>query len=477
MKKLLLALAAVAVLSGSADAKLVLDKITIDNFEGVDVNNYVDVEYTSELTGVTYKANLCKSSDSNGGGMQFNADKKSGIVITANPKNYKVSKMLFNRSKENGTNNPIWVYYSTVPYTAPSDLYPNPSMMYCIGVVNRNEDATISLVSPELYVGFKSSGASFYLNYVTFAYEVEDDVELKSEAGLSFSINSCIANMGEAFTAPLLKKATDAEVTYTSSDEEVATVDETTGVVTLVGIGETVITASAPENDRFLAGAASYKLTVNDPSLEVIYESTLMNEDCGFTFDAGYLNVNPWSIDSQYGLKGTAYIDGAPKEASAYAVSPVMDFTNYEAPIILTFEQAINQFKKNGEMIDPSQVKTYINVVGKQETEQYFMDEFPVTFPSTFSWNYEHTTISLDNYAGERMNVAFLYMSNSSIAGTWEIKNMKIEGKKKDSSAVDTIITEEGAAEYYDLQGRRVANPEKGLYICKKGSKATKVIL
>ncbi len=39
------------------------------------------------------------------------------------------------------------------------------------------------------------------------------------------------------------------------------------------------------------------------------------------------------------------------------------------------------------------------------------------------------------------------------------------------------IVGVDGDAQYFDLQGRRVANPEKGLYIKKSGNKATKVIL
>ena len=39
------------------------------------------------------------------------------------------------------------------------------------------------------------------------------------------------------------------------------------------------------------------------------------------------------------------------------------------------------------------------------------------------------------------------------------------------------IVGVDGNAQYFDLQGRRVANPDKGIYIKKSGNKATKVIL
>ena len=56
---------------------------------------------------------------------------------------------------------------------------------------------------------------------------------------------------------------TDAKVTWSSSDEEVATIDKD-GKVTLVAEGKTMITASYAGNDAFSASSATYELTVDD---------------------------------------------------------------------------------------------------------------------------------------------------------------------------------------------------------------------
>lgn len=49
---------------------------------------------------------------------------------------------------------------------------------------------------------------------------------------------------------------------------------------------------------------------------------------------------------------------------------------------------------------------------------------------------------------------------------------------KKDNSGIESIETEtEAPAEYYNLQGIRVANPENGIFIRRQGTKATKVVL
>lgn len=94
------------------------------------------------------------------------------------------------------------------------------------------------------------------------------------EAKLSFPESNYQAELGQEFKTPVLSKETNAAVTYSSDDMSVATVDETTGDITLIAAGETTITATAPANDEYAAGTASYTLTVIDPS-KVRYEDNL----------------------------------------------------------------------------------------------------------------------------------------------------------------------------------------------------------
>ena len=69
------------------------------------------------------------------------------------------------------------------------------------------------------------------------------------------------AVLGQAYTAPTLTNPYKVDVTYSSSNTSVATVNNE-GAVTLVGAGETTITATFAGNASYLAGSASYKLTV-----------------------------------------------------------------------------------------------------------------------------------------------------------------------------------------------------------------------
>lgn len=111
------------------------------------------------------------------------------------------------------------------------------------------------------FTSSKASKGRFYLDDVTITANTSG----KEAAGLSFGkVTKFTVDLSGTFTAPTLTKATDAAATFASSNPEVATVDATTGAVSLVAAGQTTITATTPETDTYAAGSASYTLTVTD---------------------------------------------------------------------------------------------------------------------------------------------------------------------------------------------------------------------
>lgn len=203
-----------------------------------------------------------------------------------------------------------------------------------------------------------------------------------------------------------------------------------------------------------------------------------MTEDCGFTFETSTSSeVEPWKIDSRYGLKASAYISGAAKASDAYAVSPVLDLTSRIAPIELTYEHAVNMFKLNGASIDVAEVVNYVEVAVREEGATEWTKLADITVPEKFSWNFYEDGANLDAYAGKKIQIGFHYTSTAEIAGTWEIVNVKVTGKTK--SAIPDITAEDTDAPvvYYNLQGVRVENPANGLYIRVQGNKSTKVLI
>ncbi|MDE6485679.1 MAG: starch-binding protein [Duncaniella sp.] len=59
--------------------------------------------------------------------------------------------------------------------------------------------------------------------------------------------------------------------------------------------------------------------------------------------------------------------------------------------------------------------------------------------------------------------------------GTFITTPVKAKEVKDDTTMIEEVVAENGNAEFYNLQGQRVNNPEKGIYIMVKGGKAQKV--
>lgn len=93
------------------------------------------------------------------------------------------------------------------------------------------------------------------------------EIVQKEEAGLSYDVSTFTATIGEDVEFPVLNNPNELEgITYSSSFENVATVDEN-GAITLVGAGQTTIKAAFAGNDDYNAGDASYMLVVKEKDI------------------------------------------------------------------------------------------------------------------------------------------------------------------------------------------------------------------
>lgn len=322
----------------------------------------------------------------------------------------------------------------------------------------------------------KTAG-QFDFNSVTITYTVSG--EAKKDADLKFDGIGATVYLGEkTFEGLALTKATTADVVYSSSDETVATVDPATGVVTLLTPGETTIEAKAEENDEYYAGSVSYALTVL--SDDVVYINACTSDECGFTSVYADGSFNPWSIDATYGLKASAFKSSKCNPSDAVMVSPVIDLTERQN-CTLSFEHALNQFKLNNVLLETVDAALeYVSVVAREEGTTEWTKLSNPLLPEAYSWNYVNSgDIDLSAFDGKNVEIGFRYISTAEIAGTWEIKNVLVKGAKASGvGIVDSIVDENAPAEYYSLQGVRLANPEKGqLVIVRKGNKAFKAIL
>lgn len=121
----------------------------------------------------------------------------------------------------------------------------------------------------EVVVSKKSTKKALYLLSVevTYVKSSKEFTTLSFGEGLNGKTYNC--TVGDAFAAPtatLTPAVEGAKITYSSDKPEVATVDASTGAVTLgTTEGTAVITASYAGNDRYEASKASYTINLTKP--------------------------------------------------------------------------------------------------------------------------------------------------------------------------------------------------------------------
>ncbi|MDE6126976.1 MAG: hypothetical protein K2G30_08465 [Muribaculaceae bacterium] len=201
----------------------------------------------------------------------------------------------------------------------------------------------------------------------------------------------------------------------------------------------------------------------------------------GFTFEDGTLPEGlsyVWTLDATYKyMKASAYYQQNNAVEAAYLVSPVVDLTEL-TKIDLTFAQCVGQFKDAaGNLISPAD---FCKICVREEGGEWGA---PIDIPSFPAYNegknfssFADCTMSLDAYAGKKIQIGFRYSSNTTTCGTWEIKSVKVSDGA--GAGVETVEANDNApVEYYNLQGVRVAEPANGIFIRRQGNKVTKVAL
>ncbi|MCB2197079.1 MAG: DUF5017 domain-containing protein [Bacteroidetes bacterium] len=137
-----------------------------------------------------------------------------------------------------------------------------------------------------------------------------------------------------------------------------------------------------------------------------------------------------WEFDS-YGsdtyAKMSGYSGGA-QENEDWLVTP--DITlGTGVNIFLNITQAINYLNDETEQID---ILISTDYAGDVTTANWTSIKADINMPTGDSWTFvESGDVSLNDYEGETINIAFKYLSSSTNAATWEISEIQVtEGEK-----------------------------------------------
>ena len=108
---------------------------------------------------------------------------------------------------------------------------------------------------------------------------------------------------------------------------------------------------------------------------------------------------------------------------------------------------------------------------------QYYTDGKAARTPFTLNseGKYEVTIGPFNNDAQKVSQIKFVTNTGSQ----WDNNGGKdYSFKIAPASGIDAVVADTDASvEYFTLQGVRVATPEAGIYLCRKGDKVTKVII
>ena len=260
--------------AGSASYTLTVNEAPVVPVEGekTDVlnnefigNSGTTYQVFSEKTGSSGAVYAGQSAGGNSSIQLRSNSNNSGIVTTTSGGKVKSITITFNSATSEGRT--VDVYGKNTPYEAATDLYNTSKRGTLLGSAaydGNTTSFTIDIDEDYTFIGLRSNSGALYLDEVQITWETSDAPQ-KEAAGLAYTTTEFTINLGDEFTAPTLTNPNNLTVSYASSNEEVAMVDEATGEVVLMdAAGETTITASFAGDDNYYEGSASYTLTVVD---------------------------------------------------------------------------------------------------------------------------------------------------------------------------------------------------------------------
>lgn len=314
----------------------------------------------------------------------------------------------------------------------------------------------------------------------------------KKAPELSFETKAVTILQGETYAGQTVTNPNNLTgITYASDDENIAEVDAATGAVTIgTETGTVKITASFAGNDEYDEGSASYTITVAavvnslaefnalNASEEAVIncELTVTYSDAQnayvtdgtdyqmlYKYGATYSYKVGDVLDKGWKAKNVLYKGHQPEMEFVGDVPTVKEagtFTPTEIAVADLKAENINRVcvLKDVEFAEATLASgSFKGKVG--ETEITFYNKFKIA--SAEAGKYDVTGIvSVNTSTADAGAIQFLPIS-------YEV-----------ASGIDSITADDAAeAEYYNLQGVRVAAPESGLYIVRRGNKVTKELV
>ena len=181
-----------------------------------------------------------------------------------------------------------------------------------------------------------------------YAWIANDEPVQKISPELAWSTESITVQIGETNTFPTLTNPHSVTVSYSSSDSEKATIDASTGEITLVAEGNTTISATFTGDDTYEAQTVTYTLTIEEIQVPLTYY-----------FGIYSINDNVVSMVSnnhQVSIASLGQINSIDDIATVEGYEHTFTTANY----IILPEEFYNQIKIENELHGPLTAQVYI---------------------------------------------------------------------------------------------------------------------
>lgn len=338
---------------------------------------------------------------------------------------------------------------------------------------------------------------NYYARYIhSLTVEYTPDLGGKKECGLSFKRKTVDSFLGEDFTAPSVSNPNNLKIQWTSSNEDVATVDGN-GKITMVARGTTIITASTEGNDEYAPGNAKYELCV----IPVASNITELKEFAPVLYDRVKVNF-PAIVNFGYG--SIAFVTDSEGNSACF---DDMRNRNSSSTTVITIYQA-------GQVIPAGWVATNATIY-----ESIIWEGLPQKSTETVEVSYPVVTsitkadadrvvilqnVTFDKYTASGNTKAFgttpdgtryefqdNYDVSAKPAGTYNVTGVvryskvgtteyfyiaPIEYTEAGTVSVKNIESDMDGAAYYNLQGIPVAEPKSGIFVKVTNGKSVKIL-
>ncbi|MBP5770807.1 MAG: chitobiase/beta-hexosaminidase C-terminal domain-containing protein [Bacteroidaceae bacterium] len=254
---------------------LMLVAMLVGGFNGIWAQSDYSSDYTGNVTlsttgGSNASACVVAIGGTNYDGIKAGTSSKTGAVMVTVPSGTKYLHL--HAAAWNNTTVSLSVtpdgYSESIALTANSGIAGNSPFTI-------SDDANVSdfykvitfssALTADTDLTFTAVGGKRFVIWGVSAEEETNTNPNKQNVTLSFPQASYEVNLGENFEAPVLTNESQVNVTFSSSDEDVATVG-TDGAVTIKAAGTTTITAKFEGNDTYNEASAHYTLKVVDPN-------------------------------------------------------------------------------------------------------------------------------------------------------------------------------------------------------------------